>query len=98
MLSLGPARLRIRSRAADSTEEEKVVNNVSCIIHVRPCFTICVMMGIVGLTLSGGAESAPSSISLIISATCGSLLIALGLRSLFNAPDPDAQPPGGWKW
>ena len=30
----------------------------------------------------------------VISVTVGALLIVLGLRSLLNAPDPDAQPPG----
>ena len=32
----------------------------------------------------------------VISATIGALLIVLGLSSLFNAPDPDTQPPR-WK-
>jgi hypothetical protein len=56
-------------------------------------FTTCAAMGIVGLTLFGGGESAASTIGRVISAMVGGLLIVLGLRSLLNAPDPDAQPP-----
>jgi cadmium resistance protein CadD (predicted permease) len=56
-------------------------------------FTTCAAMGIVGLTLFGGAGGAASTISRVISATVGFLLIVLGLRNLLNAPDPDAQPP-----
>src|SRR5215216_7294934 len=56
-------------------------------------FTTCAAMGVVGLTLFGGAESAASTIGRVISTTVGGLLIVLGLRSLLNAPDPDASPP-----
>lgn len=56
-------------------------------------FTTCVAMGIVGLTLFGGAAGVAFKAGRVISATVGGLLIVLGLRSLLNAPDPDAQPP-----
>jgi hypothetical protein len=56
-------------------------------------FTTCAAMGIVGLTLFSGAESAASTIGRVISAMVGGLLVVLGLRSLLKAPDPDAQPP-----
>jgi hypothetical protein len=56
-------------------------------------FTTCATIGVVGLTLFGGAESAASTIGRVISAMVGGLLFVLGLRSLLNAPDPDAQPP-----
>jgi hypothetical protein len=56
-------------------------------------FTTCAAMGIVGLTLFSGAESVTSTIGRVISAMVGGLLVVLGLRSLLNAPDPDAQPP-----
>jgi hypothetical protein len=56
-------------------------------------FTTCATIGIVGLTLFGGAAGAASTAGRVISATVGALLIVLGLRSLLNAPDPDAQPP-----
>jgi hypothetical protein len=56
-------------------------------------FATCAATGIVGLTLFGGAESAASMIGRVISAMVGGLLIVLGLRSLLNAPDPDAPPP-----
>jgi len=53
-------------------------------------------MGMAGLTLFGGAAGAGGAahtVGRVISATVGGLLVVLGLRSLFNAPDPDAQPP-----
>jgi hypothetical protein len=56
-------------------------------------FTTCAVMGVVGLTLFGGAESTASAIGRVISATVGGLLLILGLRSLLSAPDPDASPP-----
>jgi hypothetical protein len=59
-------------------------------------FATCAAIGIAGLTLfagAAGAGSAASTAGLIISASVGGLLIVLGLRSLLNAPDPDAQPP-----
>jgi hypothetical protein len=56
-------------------------------------FTICAAIGIVGLTLIGGAETGASMIGRVISAMVGGLLVVLGLRSLLYAPDPDAQPP-----
>src|SRR5215218_2929638 len=59
-------------------------------------FAVCAAMGIAGLTLFAGVAGvgdAASTVDRIISATVGALLIVLGLRSLFNAPDPDAQPP-----
>jgi hypothetical protein len=51
-------------------------------------------LGIVGLTLFSGAEGALSTVTRALSATVGSLLIVLGLRSLLNTPDSDAPPPG----
>src|SRR5215211_2828645 len=59
-------------------------------------FTTCAAIGIVGLTLFGGAETDASTIWRVISAMVGGLLIVLGLRSLLNAPDPDAQRQCGW--
>jgi len=56
-------------------------------------FLTCSAVGIVGLTLFDGAESAASTIGRVISAVVGGLLVVLGLRSLLDAPDPDAQPP-----
>ena len=59
-------------------------------------FATCAAIGIAGLTLFAGAVgagSAASTAGLVISASVGGLLIVLGLRSLLNAPDPDAQPP-----
>jgi len=56
-------------------------------------FTSCAVVGIAGLTLFDGAESAASAIGRVIGVTVGALLIILGLRNLLNAPDPDAQPP-----
>jgi len=56
--------------------------------------TICAVIGVAGLILFGGEESPVSIVGRIISAAVGALLIVLGLRSLLNAPDPDASPPG----
>ena len=55
-------------------------------------FATCAAMGIVGLTLFEGAESAASTIGRVISIAVGALLIVLGLRNLLNAPDPGASP------
>jgi hypothetical protein len=57
-------------------------------------FTTCTVMGIAGLTLFDGTESAANTVGRVIGVTVGALLIVLGLRSLLNAPDPDTQPPG----
>jgi len=54
-------------------------------------------MGMAGLTLFAGATGpgdAASSVDRVISAVVDTLLVVLGLRNLFNAPDPNAQPPG----
>jgi hypothetical protein len=56
-------------------------------------FTICAAIGILGLVLFGGAESAVSAVGRVISATIGALLIVLGLRSLLGSPDPEASRP-----
>jgi Sap, sulfolipid-1-addressing protein len=56
-------------------------------------FTTCAVIGILGLILFGGAQSAVSAVGRVISATVGALLIVLGLRSLLDSPDPDASPP-----
>jgi hypothetical protein len=56
-------------------------------------FTTCAVIGIAGITLFGGAADTVSTVGRGISATVGALLIVLGLRSLLNAPDPDASPP-----
>ena len=59
-------------------------------------FATCAAIGIAGLTLfagAAGAGGAASTAGLVISASVGGLLIVLGLRSLLNAPYPDAQPP-----
>ncbi len=56
-------------------------------------FTICAAIGIFGLVLFGGAESAVSAVGRVISATIGALLIVLGLRSLLGSPDPEASRP-----
>ena len=55
-------------------------------------FTTCTVMGIAGLTLFDGTESAANTVGRVIGVTVGALLIVLGLRSLLNAPD--TQPPG----
>jgi hypothetical protein len=59
-------------------------------------FTTCAAIGIVGLTPFGGAETDATTIGRVISAMVGGLLVVLGIRSLLYAPDPDAQPRGGW--
>jgi hypothetical protein len=56
-------------------------------------FTTCAAIGIAGLVLFDGAGSAASTSGRVIGVAVGALLIVLGLRSLLNAPDPDAQPP-----
>jgi hypothetical protein len=59
-------------------------------------FTTCAAMGIAGLAFFGEAAEtggAAAAIIRVISVAVGSLLIIVGLRSLLNAPDPDAQPP-----
>src|SRR5215216_2030914 len=59
-------------------------------------FVVCVAMGIAGLTLfaqAAGGGGAASTVNRLIGATVGTVLIVLGLRSFFDAPDPDAQPP-----
>jgi hypothetical protein len=55
----------------------------------NPCAGICIL----GLILFGGAESAVSTVGLVISVSVGALLVVFGIRSLLNAPDPDAPPP-----
>jgi hypothetical protein len=55
-------------------------------------FTTCAVIGILGLILFGGAESAVSTVGRVISATIGTLLIVLGIRSLLHSPDPDTPP------
>ena len=57
-------------------------------------FTTCAVIGIAGLTLFGGAESAVSTVGRVVSISVGALLLVLGIRNLLNAPDPDAQAPG----
>ena len=56
-------------------------------------FTTCAVMGIAGLTLYGGAEDAVSLVGRVISVSVSGLLVVIGLRSLLDAPDLDAQPP-----
>ena len=59
-------------------------------------FATCAAIGIAGLTLfdgAAGAGGAASTAGRVISASVAGLLIVLGLRSLLNAPYPDAQPP-----
>jgi hypothetical protein len=59
-------------------------------------FATCAAIGIAVLTLfdgAAGAGGAASTAGRVISASVGGLLIVLGLRSLLNTPDPDAQPP-----
>jgi hypothetical protein len=51
------------------------------------------VIGILGLILFGGAESVVSTVGRVISATIGTLLIVLGIRSLLHSPDPDVPPP-----
>jgi len=53
----------------------------------------CAAMGIAGLTVLGGTEGAASTIGRVIGIAVGALLLVLSLRSLLNAPDPDAKPP-----
>jgi hypothetical protein len=56
-------------------------------------FTTCAGIGILGLVLFGGAEGAVSTVGRVISVSVGALLLVIGIRSLLNAPDPDAPPP-----
>jgi len=56
-------------------------------------FATCAVIGISGLVLFGGAESAVSTVGRVISISVGALLVVFGIRSLLNAPDPDASPP-----
>ena len=56
-------------------------------------FTICLVIGIAGLTVFGEAGDATHTVERVFSITVGGLLIVLGLRSLLHVPDPDAQPP-----
>jgi hypothetical protein len=56
-------------------------------------FTSCAVIGITGLILFGGAESAVTTVGRVISVTVGALLIVLGLRSLLGSPDPDVSQP-----
>ncbi len=55
-------------------------------------FATCAVIGISGLVLFGGAESAVSTVGRVISISVGALLVVFGIRSLLNAPDPDASP------
>jgi len=57
-------------------------------------FATCAVIGVSGLVLFGGAGGAVSAVGRVISTTVGALLVVLGLRSLLDAPDPDASPPG----
>src|SRR5215207_5552705 len=57
-------------------------------------FPTCAVIGVSGLILFGGAGSAVSTAGRVISTTVGAPLIVPGLRSLLNAPDPDASSPG----
>ena len=56
-------------------------------------FATCAGIGILGLLLFGGAEGAVSTVGRVISVSVGALLVVFGIRSLLNAPDPDAPPP-----
>jgi len=58
-------------------------------------FTTCAVIGISGITLFSGAESAVSTVGRVISVTIGVLLLVLGLRTVLAPPDPDSTPP---KW
>lgn len=57
-------------------------------------FATCAAIGISGLVLFGGAESAVATVGRVISISVGALLVVFGIKSLLNAPDPDAPPPG----
>jgi Sap, sulfolipid-1-addressing protein len=59
-------------------------------------FTTCAILGILGLTFFGEAQSIVSVVGRVISATVGGLLLVLGLRSLLGSPDPDSSPPPRW--
>ena len=56
-------------------------------------FATCAGIGVLGLLLFGGAEGAVSTVGRVISVSVGALLVVFGIRSLLNAPDPDAPPP-----
>ena len=60
-------------------------------------FTVCAVVGILGLLLFGDAGSAISTAGRVISVAVGALLIVLGLGSLLGSPDPGASPPGWLK-
>jgi hypothetical protein len=57
-------------------------------------FATCAAIGILGLTLFGGAGGIASAVGRVVSAMVGGLLVVLGIRSLLDAPDPEASPPG----
>src|SRR5215211_4238081 len=57
-------------------------------------FATCAVVGVLGLTLLGGAGSTAYAVGRVVSAMVGGLLVVLGLRSLLAAPDPEASPPG----
>lgn len=59
-------------------------------------FTTCAAVGIVGLTFFDGAAGeggAASTGGRVFSSSVGGLLLVLGIRSILDAPDPDARPP-----
>jgi hypothetical protein len=57
-------------------------------------FATCAVVGVSGLVLFGGAEDTVSLVGRIISVSVGALLVVFGIRSLLNAPDPEASPQG----
>src|ERR687889_476209 len=57
-------------------------------------FATCALMGISGLVLFGGAESAVATVGRVVSVTVGALLLVIGIRSLLRSPGPEASKPG----
>jgi hypothetical protein len=57
-------------------------------------FATCAVMGISGLVLFGGAESAVATVGRVVSVTVGALLLVIGIRSLLRSPGPEASKTG----
>ena len=57
-------------------------------------FATCAVIGISGLVLFGGAESAVATVGRVVSVTVGALLLVIGIRSLLRSPGPEASKPG----
>ena len=76
--------------------QRPLINATALALGYFTTFTTCAVMSIAGLAFFGGVAGAGVVASMIgrdLSATVGGLLIVLGLRSLKQAPEANAQPP-----